>query len=151
MRMKTGLVIASLAVAMLVHVSPAGASRTVDADVLKRGRARPEGTHNIGRYVTDRPEYRRLWERFGYRSDRPPVNFQRRRVLFVATTESGSCPLRFQRVVLHRAAQKLVVHLSDGVSDTDACTDDLVHRSFVISVERDGLPRGDLLVRIRRH
>jgi hypothetical protein len=125
-------------------------SQQVDAEVLKRGRARPSGTGNIGVYVESRREYRRQWERFGYRSEPPAVDFGERRVVFVATAESSSCRLRFGRATLRLEYERLVIHLNDGASSTDACTDDLAPRSFVISLDRSDLPRGDLAVRIRR-
>ena len=140
-----------LVIAFLLPVGVAHAGgETLDADVIKRGRARPEGTRNIGVYVQTRREYRDQWDRFGFRSERPGVNFDRRRVVFVATTESSSCPFRFRRVALRREEKRLVVHLSNASSGPD-CTDDIAPRSFVISVERKPLPRGELDVRIRRH
>ena len=147
--------IAALVTAVCVVAPPPATSearsRQVDAEVLKRGRARPSGTGNIGIYVASRREYRRQWERFGYRSGPPAVDFAERRVAFVATAESSSCPLRFSRATVRREYERLVIHLSDGASSTDACTDDLAPRSFVISLDRSDLPRGDLAVRIRRH
>ncbi len=139
-----------LALAVVLSSASAVNAREVDADVIKRARARPNGTDNIGVYVQTRREYRKQWERFGFTADRPAVDFTRRRLAFVATTESSSCPLRFRRVELHRADKTLVIHLSVRVPDDAGCTDDLAPRSFVISVARSGLPRGDLQVRSRR-
>ena len=140
-----------MATVLVVTGVSGGLAQPLEADVLKRGRARPDGTANVGVYVRTRATYRAQWERFGYRGDRPAVNFRRRRVVFAATTERSSCPLRFRRVELRRKARKLIVHLSDGVSDNEACTDDLAPRSFVISIARSSLPRGKLDVGIRRH
>jgi hypothetical protein len=137
--------------ALVVTGVSEGLAQPLGADVLKRGRARPDGTANVGVYVRTRAAYRAHWERFGYRNDRPAVNFDRRRVVFAATTERSSCPLRFKRVELRREGRKLIVHLSDGVSDNEACTDDVAPRSFVISIARSSLPRGKLDVGIRRH
>jgi hypothetical protein len=44
-----------------------------------------------------------------------------------------------------------MIHLSDGAGPDDVCTDDLAPRSFVVSLRRSELPRGDLTIRIRRH
>jgi hypothetical protein len=140
-----------MATVLVVTGVSGGLAQPLGADVLKRGRARPDGTANVGVYVRTRAAYRAQWERFGYRDDRPAVNFNRRRVVFAATTERSSCPLRFKRVELRRKARKLIVHLSDRVSDNEACTDDLAPRSFVISITRSLLPRGRLAVGIRRH
>ena len=95
-RVALGLVTAVLLMAGVAQA----AAETVESDLLKRSRARPEGTSNIGVYVESRSEYREQWERFGFRSDRPGVDFDRRRVVFVATTESSSCPQKFRRVAL---------------------------------------------------
>jgi hypothetical protein len=101
--------------------------------------------------VQSKAEYRRQWERFGYRSSRPTVNFQRRRLAFLATSESSSCPLRFRRAALDRGERRVIIHLSDGAGPDDVCTDDLAPRSFVVSLRWSELPRGDLTIRIRRH
>ena len=129
----------------------AAAGREVSAAVIKRGRSRPAGVHNIGVYVQSKAEYRRQWKRFGYRSSRPPMNFQRRRLAFLATSESSSCPLRFRRAAVDRDERRVIIHLSDGAGPDDECTDDLAPRSFVVSLRRSELPRGDLTIGIRRH
>jgi hypothetical protein len=140
-----------LAVALLVvplSVSTALAGEVVPTEVLKRSHARPDGTQDVKVYVRNHYEYQLQWERFGYKSDRPPVNFQRRVVVFIGTHESGSCPLRFQRTVLHREDRAITVRLSNG--PYEVCTDDWVPRSFVLSLRRASLPEGELAIRIRR-
>ncbi len=138
----------AMALSMLSATAPA--AEMVAAEVLKRGRARPEGTENIGVYVKTREAYRAQWERFGFAGERPPVRFRTRRVVFVATGEPSSCPLRFDEVVLRRAERRLTVRLRYDDDGTGVCTDDWGPRSFVLSLRRAALPRGDLDVRVRR-
>ena len=51
---------------------------------------------NVGRAAMTKTAYRRLWDRFRLKGDRPHVNLERRIVLFAGMGESGSRPLRFE-------------------------------------------------------
>ncbi len=142
----------SIAVALLVGLlgTTALAGEVVPTEVLRRGRARPMHTYaNITEYVRDKAEYRRQWERFGFKGERPPVNFSNRRVVFVATHESGSCPKYFENVVLRREERELIVRLRVDAPADGACTDDWRPRSFVLLLQKKGLPRGELDVKVR--
>jgi hypothetical protein len=146
--MKEILVVAAVTVG--AFATPALAEGGLDGEVIKRSRARPDGKHNLGTYAQTRVEYRRTWARFGFRSDRPQVHFGRRRVVFVGTTESSSCPLVFRRVELVRRRAALKVHLVRSNADQH-CTHVLARRSFVISLRRSALPDGELAVQVVRH
>ena len=144
-------IIACISIAMLaLPMGWAWAGEPVPTEVLKRSRQRPADEDTYGIYVTDKVEYAYQWKAFGYKSDRPPVNFRRRAVVFVAYHESGSCPLHFERTTVNREERRITVRFDDGAGPNEACTDDWNPRSFVLSLRRASLPPGDLKVRVWR-
>jgi hypothetical protein len=143
--------LASLLATGVIWGTTAGAETAkVNAKLLASEKRLPRGVfHSIGRLAVTRQAYERLWERFRLRTDRPPVSFKRRAVLFAGTGESGSCPMHYRRLMLNEDSTTFRIALKD--TGYEVCTDDWTPRSMVISLPRAEVPRRRLHVRFDRN
>ncbi|CAN5594974.1 hypothetical protein BH20ACT23_BH20ACT23_04740 [soil metagenome] len=122
-------------------------SEPVDHRLLasqKRAPAGAPGTH--ARLAMNRDAYRDTWKHFRLRGERPRVNWQRKKILFVTTGESGICPLHFGTLRLNDETKTLKLRAR---SRRDECTGDWTPRTFVIAVKRDAIPKGRLSARVQ--
>ena len=101
-------------------------------------------------YVTDRSQLRAAWERFNLRGDPPRIGFERRVAIVAGTGGSSSCPPSIGGLRLNREERRIVVRIRIGAKGPAACTADWVPNTFVLSVRRSDVPRGDLDVRVYR-
>ena len=102
-------------------------------------------------YATNRAELRAAWKRFELRGDPPRIGFDRRVAVLAGTGGSSSCPPSVGGLRLNRKEARIVVRIRIGAEGQAACTADWVPNTFVMSVKRSELPRGDLNVRVYRH
>lgn len=79
----------------------------------------------------------RAWRRFGLTGTAPRTDFRTEALLFVGFGESGSCPARFNGVVVD-GAQVNVALEREGA--TTGCTDDYNAQTLVIEAAREALP-----------
>lgn len=134
----------------ITHPAAAAKAEPIDHRLVASQKRLPKDVYrNVGRAAMTKTAYRRLWDRFRLRGDRPRVNLDRRIVLFVGTGESGSCPLRFESLRFNdeRKTFKLRAPARGG----PVCTDDFTPRTFVIAVDRSDLPKGDLRARVNNY
>lgn len=102
------------------------------------------------RFVTSRPELRRIWQRFNLRGDLPNIGFERRVAVIGGTGGSSSCPLELRALRLNRAERQITMRFRADTGGQNACTSDWVPYTSVASVKRELLPHGDLTVRVRQ-
>lgn len=91
-------------------------------------------------------EYRSLWGEHRFEDEAPAVDWASEVVIFVATGESGSCPMNLMDVRYDPDESLITVDVSEDVDADTACTDDWTPRSFVIAVEADDLDEDELYV-----
>lgn len=72
-----------------------------------------------------------LWEKYRLEAERPDVDFSAQLAWFVATGESGTCPLLFKESTMTIAENGTALYLSADI-DGEICTDDWTPRSFVV-------------------
>ncbi|HJR45559.1 MAG TPA: hypothetical protein VJ927_08120 [Actinomycetota bacterium] len=101
-------------------------------------------------YATNRSELRSAWKRFHMRGDLPRIGFEHRVAILAGTGGSSSCPPDLAGLRLHREERRIVVRIDTGSSGPGACTDDFWRQTWVVSVRRSDVPRGDLAVRVYR-
>jgi len=143
------------AVAALVVAAPwpasAGAAEPVGHRLLASQKRMPAGGPGaLGRLAATRPAYREMWDHFRMRGDRPGVNWQRKKVLFLTTGESSICPLRFKWLRLNDETATLKLRAGFARNGQRVCTDDWTPRTFVVAVARDSIPKGKLHARANR-
>lgn len=119
-------------------------------EITKRRRGPGAEYAKWRRFVTDRPELRRVWERFNLRGDLPNIGFERRIAVIGGTGGSSSCPLELRGLRLNREEKRITMRLRADTEGQNACTSDWVPYTFVTSAKRELLPRGDLTVRVRQ-
>lgn len=101
-----------------------------------------------------RERLRALWDRYRQEGKPPAIAFRRRVAVVAGTGGSSSCPTRLHDLRLHRERERIVVRVYTEEPDDDGgCTDDLVPKTFTVSVARSDLqplrPR-DVRVKVRR-
>ena len=147
------IVAAAIAAAVIGAVWPAsaGAAEPVGHRLLASQKRMPDGEPGaLGRLAVTRSAYREMWDQFRLRGDRPGVNWQKRRVLFVTTGESSICPLRFKWLRLIDETATLKLRAGFARNGQRVCTDDWTPRTFVVAVARDSIPKGKLHARANR-
>lgn len=91
-------------------------------------------------------EYRSIWDEHRFEDEAPDVDWNNEVVIFVATGESGSCPMNLMDVRYDPDESLITVDVSEDVEADTACTDDWTPRSFVIAVEAGDLDEDELYV-----
>lgn len=147
-----GVVAGALVVSVLA--APAMAEpETLDfarKDVQQRG----PGETTWGATAGSPAKLRVLWERYDQKGEPPEIAFERRFAVVAGTGGSSSCPTRLHQLRLHRDRERIVVRLyTEDPGEGEGCTDDLVPKTFTVSVARADLeplrPR-DVRVKVRR-
>jgi hypothetical protein len=106
----------------------------------------PSDWENIAVLVSSRRAMRRTWRQFDIEGSPMRVDFERRKVLFVGTGESGTCPEEYQS--LERVAGRHLLHVHLDTNWGPVCTDDFRPRTFVVAARRSNFPPGKFDVKI---
>jgi len=146
---------ALMVVVVLFLVSGPGAGESTAARQGNRGvllassstlPGNPSDWENVAVLVTSRRALRRTWNQFGLEGAPTLVDFDRRRVLFAGTGESGSCPEEYRSIERVEGRKLVLVHIE--TSWGPACTDDFRPRTFVVAAKKANFPRGEFKVKI---
>ena len=89
-----------------------------------------------------------MWHKFELNRTRPAVNFEERAVLFAASGESGTCPMRYEALRANPRRGMLRIQIADF--GNRACTDDWTPRTMVVALRRGDVPEGSLHTRFGR-
>jgi hypothetical protein len=106
----------------------------------------PSDWKDIAVLATNRRALRRTWRQFDLKGAPPLVDFDRRKVLFVGTGESGSCPDQYRSIERVEDRRLVLVHID--IKWGPVCTDDFRPRTFVVGAEKTNFPRGKFNVKI---
>ncbi len=95
-----------------------------------------------------------LWSDAGIEDPLPSVNFEREVVVRYTHAVSGTCPdIELEGIGVDsdaRIVYSVVVIPSSPLFEGRACTSDAQPHSFVVAVERDRLPSGEVHFRLQR-
>jgi hypothetical protein len=106
----------------------------------------PSDWKDIAVLATNRRALRRTWRQFDLKGAPSLVDFDRRKVLFVGTGESGSCPDQYRSIERVEDRRLVLVHID--IKWGPVCTDDFRPRTFVVGAEKTNFPRGKFNVKI---
>ena len=137
-----------------VQAGPAWA-KTEPLDFVRKGMQHrgPERPPRAA-LAANRPELRRLWDRFDQRGKRPIIRFEKNVAILANAAGSSSCPYRLHALRLDGERERVVVRVyQEEFEENQVCTADVQARTYTVAVPRAGLrpfrPR-DLKVHIRR-
>ncbi|MBA2175432.1 hypothetical protein H0266_11050 [Halobacillus locisalis] len=86
----------------------------------------------------DQSEFEQIWKSYGFKGERPTVDFEQNGVVFIGVQESGSCPYEIQNIDFASASKTISTSLK---SSGGTCTSDATPRTFVLEVEKDKLQK----------
>jgi hypothetical protein len=81
-------------------------------------------------------EFEMLWNSFNFEAKYMNVDFEEFAILFAHTSESSSCPLEVDKILLSDTGTDLII---DTVKKGSTCTSDAVPKTFVLKIEKDKL------------
>lgn len=92
--------------------------------------------------VDDPVDFAKNWELFDLEGSLPEVNFEEHTVLFIGAAESGSCPMKLEKIErnLDRKTVSAVLRAEDG-----NCTSDATPRTYVAKLDRKALGEAESL------
>jgi hypothetical protein len=93
-------------------------------------------------FAVNHRQLRAAWQRFRMRGELPEVDFRRSALVFVGFGESGRCPATLDAVAVRGNA----IMITMGPNDGAVCTADYNPRTFVVTVPRQDMPRGEFTV-----
>lgn len=133
---------------LVLGAVPASAAESLDYRLLDRQLTGPEDAYRWHAFVTSRAELQDVWERYRLRGDIPNIPFNRRVAVLGGTGGSSSCPFRMGGLRLDRDDRRIIMRLRYSNAE-GGCTDDFIPTTYVTSVRRTDIPRGELTVRVR--
>ncbi|MGD6831110.1 hypothetical protein ACQCT5_03035 [Sutcliffiella halmapala] len=83
-------------------------------------------------------EFEVLWNAFNFEAKPSDVDFEEFAILFAHTSESSTCPIEVDKMVLSDTGTDLFI---DTVQKGSTCTSDAVSKTFVMKIERAKLEK----------
>lgn len=83
-------------------------------------------------------EFEVLWNAFNFEANPLDVDFEGFAILFAHTSESSTCPIEVEKMVLSDTGTDLFI---DTVQKGSTCTSDAVPKTFVLKIERAKLEK----------
>ncbi|MCD8510083.1 MAG: hypothetical protein LRY73_09590 [Bacillus sp. (in: Bacteria)] len=114
----------------------------ISSDIIKSVKTVPNNFYNESdervkvKKVTNQADFNNTWSQFELKGIPNEIDWNSKASIFLAITESGSCPFRFKAVELYANKKDMIIHL-DEQSKSGACTADITPRTMIIEVDKD--------------
>lgn len=86
------------------------------------------------RKANNESDFEDLWNFYNFKNHAPELDFNDNSVFFIGVIESGSCPLKIEKVEPNSDHNNITIGLSGSEG---LCTDDISPRTFVIQMDKE--------------
>ncbi|MBM7619687.1 hypothetical protein JOC95_001539 [Bacillus tianshenii] len=83
-----------------------------------------------------------MWNAFNFEAKPLDVDFEEFAIIFAHTSESSTCPVEVDKMVLVDTGSELTI---DTVQKGSNCTSDAVLKTFVFKIEKDKLEKVEII------
>ena len=114
----------------------------IPSNIIESMKTAPNDFYNqsdervIVKKVTNQNDFNNAWSEFELEGSPNVIDWSSKATIFLAITESGSCPFQFKEVELYAIKTDMIIHL-EKQSKGGSCTDVITPRTIIIEVDKD--------------